>query len=161
LPIRHEAISTGSDEDHPARYALQAIPAPEATEALVTALPKAPPDIKIGIASSLGDRARSGKKVASGQLVSLLTDKDPALARAGALALGAIGSPEAARALSSARESDANTRTAIADGLLECAENLLAAGNKAEAKAAYEKILASQPSEAVRTAATRGVAASS
>ena len=77
------------------------------------------------------------------------------------LALGALGSPEAAKALSFAKTTDANTKAAIADSLLECAEKLVAAGNKAEAKAAYEKILASKPTEAVKVAATLGVAASS
>ena len=50
---------------------------------------------------------------------------------------------------------------AIGDSLLECAENLLAAGKKAEAKAAYEKILGSGPSAAVKAAADLGVKACS
>lgn len=143
---------------HMARYALQANPAAEATQALLAALPKAPAKIKVGIASSLA--ARGGDLPASA-FASMLADKDPAVARAGALALGALGSPDAAKTLSAAKATDASTKTAIADSLLECAENLLAAGDKAGAKASYEKVLASDPSESVKTAAALGVAASS
>jgi HEAT repeat protein len=143
---------------HMARYALQVIPAPEAAQALLAALPKAPAKIKIGITSSLGARR---KDVPAAPFASMLADKDPAIARAAALALGALGSPEAAKALSSAKATDGTTKAAIADSLLECAENLLAAGSKADAKAAYEKILASKPSEVVKVAATLGIAASS
>ena len=149
-----------ADEDlsHMARYALQSNPTPEAAQALLAALPKAPSKIKIGIASSLGAR---GKGVPTAPLASLLADKDPAVARSGALALGALGTPEAGTALLSAKTSDANTKAAIADSLLECAENMLAAGSKSKAKAAYQKILATNPSESVKVAATLGVAASS
>jgi HEAT repeat protein len=146
------------DLSHMARYALQVNPTPEAAEALLAALPKAPTEIKIGIASSLGARR---KDVPTAPFASMLTDSEPAIGRAGALALGALGSPKAAAVLSTATTNDASTKAAIADGLLECAENLLASGSKAEAKAAYERILASNPSEAVKVASTLGVGASS
>ena len=91
----------------------------------------------------------------------MLRDKDPAVVRSGALALGVIGSPGAAKSLSSATGSDSASRAAIADSLFECAENLLVTGEKAYAKSIYEKILTGKPSEAVKAAATKGVAASS
>ncbi len=146
---------------HMARYALQDIQAPEATKTLVGALGRLPGNLKIGVASSLGARARSGHTVPHPPVAELLGDKDPAVARAGALALGAIGTPEAGSALFAAKTSDASVNEAIADSLLVCAENLLAAGKKSQAKAAYEKILASNPSESVKTAAGLGVKASS
>ena len=153
-------LLTDADLSHMARYALEAIPGTEATQALVDALPKAPTKIKIGITSSLG--ARAGREdVGIATFVSMLADKDPANATAGALALGSLGSPEAAKALSSASATDTTTKLAIADGLLACAENLLSTGNKAEAKAAYEQIVASNPSKAVKVAATLGITASS
>lgn len=147
---------------HMARYALQAIPAAEATQALLAALPEAPAAIKPGIGSSLAARVRAGSAdVPVAPLASMLADADPAVARCGALTLGTLGSPEAAHALWAATATHASVNAAIADSLLECAENLLAAGNKAGAKAAYEKILASSPAAPVKAAATLGVEASS
>ena len=112
--------------------------------------------IKIGIASTLGAR---GKDVPPARLAQLLGDKDPAVARSGALALGSIGTAEAANVLGAAKSDDAGVKSAIADGLLKCAENLLAAGNKAGAKSAYEKIMAAGASEAAKTAAASEQAA--
>jgi HEAT repeat protein len=140
---------------HMARYALERIPAPEAGKALMEALPKVGGTLKIGIVSSLGAR---GEEAAIASLQTPLADSDPAIARAAALALGGIGSLAANQALASAKASP-GTKDAIADSLLECAENLLAGGKKPEAKAAYEKILADNPSKAVKIAASRGVAA--
>lgn len=148
-----------SDEklSHMARYALERIPAPEAGKALAEALPKVGGKLRIGVASSLGARR---EEAAVELLQTSLSDSDPAVARSAALALGGIGSPAANQVLAAAK-AGAGTKDAIADSLLECAENLLAAGKKAEAKAAYEKILGDNPSKAVKIAATRGVAASS
>lgn len=145
---------------HMARYALQDNSSAEATKALVAGLTKASAKIKTGIASSLGARARS-TEVPPGALAALLADSDQGVARAGALALGEIGSPGAAKALLGAKATDASTKAAIADSLLKCAENLHAAGKKAEAKSAFEKILASSPNASVKTAAELGVKASS
>ncbi|HWB03139.1 MAG TPA: HEAT repeat domain-containing protein [Verrucomicrobiales bacterium] len=140
---------------HMARYALQCIPAPEAEKALAEALSKVGGKLKIGVISSLGVR-RSAAAVAP--LQAPLADSDPVIARAAACALGTIGSPEANQALTAAKARP-ETKDAIADSMLECAENLLAAGKKQEAKAAYEKILSDSPSKAVKIAAERGAAA--
>ena len=142
---------------HMARFALERIPVPEAGKALMEALPKVGGKLKIGVASSLGVRR---EEAAIAPLQTLLADSDPAIARSAALALGAIGSPAAHQALTDAKASP-GTKDAIADSLLECAENLLASGKKPEAKAAYEKILGDNPSKAAKIAATRGVAACS
>ena len=40
---------------------------------------------------------------------------------------------------------------------MQCAEGLLAGGNKDAAKATYEKLLGNSPSEVVKVAATRGL----
>ncbi len=142
---------------HMARYALEWIPAPEAGKALTEALPKVAGKLKIGVAASLGARR---EEAAIAPLQAPLADADPAVARSAALALGAIGSPAANQALTAAKAT-AGTKDAIADSLLECAENLLAAGKKPEAKATYEKLLGDSPSKAVKIAAERGIAASS
>ena len=78
-----------SDKDlaHMARFALERIPAPQAAQALREALPKLNGSLKIGVISSLGVR-RDAESVAP--LAKLLTDSDPAVARAAAIALGDI-----------------------------------------------------------------------
>ncbi len=140
---------------HMARYALERIPAPEAGQALRTALPKVSGKLKIGMITSLGVR---GEEASLAPLQALLADSDAAVAQAAAYALGDIGSLAAAKALVTAKSS-AGTKVAIADASMECAENLLASGNKVAAKATYEKLLASSPSKSVKDAATRGMQA--
>ena len=134
------------------RYALERIPAPEAGQALLTALPKVTGKLKIGIISSLGVR---GEASSVAPLQALLTDSDVAVAVAAAHALGANKSLPAAKALIGAKTTAGN-KAAIADAAMACAEKLLAAGNKAAAKATYDKLLASSPGKPVQIAATRG-----
>ena len=140
---------------HMARYALERIPGPEAGQALRDALPKLAPKLKIGICSSLGVR---GEATAIAPLTALLADSDAAVASAAAHALGDIGSLDAAKALVTAKPT-AGTKAAIADASMDCAEHLVAAGNKSAAKITYEKLLANTPSKAVKDAATRGLMA--
>ena len=137
---------------HMARYALERIPAPEAGQALRDALPKVPAKLKIGIIASLGVRADAAS---TAPLQALLADSDAAVASAAAHALGDIGSLEATKALVTAKPSP-GTKAALADASMDGAEDLLASGNKAAAKATYEKLLASTPSKQVLLAATRG-----
>ena len=142
---------------HMARHALQTMDAPEAAKALVAALDKTPKKIRIGILSSLGAR---GKDVPVAPLAKALADKDAEVSTAGALALGALGSADAVKALGSAKINDTN-RIAVCDAMLQCAENMLAHGKKSEAKSIYSKILKSGPTKAAKLAAELGVAASS
>jgi hypothetical protein len=139
-----------------ARHALQTNDAPEAVKALVGALDKAPKKIKIGIISSLGAR---GTGVPVAPLATTLTDKDAEISTAGALALGAIGSTDAAKALGSAKVNDTN-RIAVCDAMLHCAENMLAHGKKADAKTIYGTVLKIGPTKAAKIAADLGVKAS-
>ena len=141
---------------HMARHALQTNDAPEAVKALVGAIDKAPKKIKIGIISSLGAR---GTGVPVAPLAKALTDKDSEISTAGALALGAIGSADAVKALGSAKVNDTN-RIAVCDAMLHCAENMLAHGKKAGAKTVYSKVLSIGPTKAAKIAADLGVKAS-
>ncbi|MDE0569495.1 MAG: hypothetical protein OSB44_02365 [Verrucomicrobiales bacterium] len=141
---------------HMARHALQTNDAPEAVKALVGAIDKAPKKIKIGIISSLGAR---GTGVPVAPLATTLTDKDAEISTAGALALGAIGSADAAKALGSAKVNDTN-RIAVCDAMLHCAENMLAHGKKADAKTIYGTVLKIGPTKAAKIAADLGVKAS-
>ena len=84
------------DHSHMARFALERINAPEAGQALRDALAQVSGILKIGVISSLGAR-RDAEAVAP--LGGLLKDNDPAVARAAALSLGAIGNAESATLL--------------------------------------------------------------
>lgn len=140
---------------HMARHALQTNNAPEAVKALVGAMDKAPKTIKIGIISSLGAR---GKGVPIAPLAKALADKDAEISTAGALALGAIGSEEAVKALAAAKATDAN-KIAVCDAMFQCAENMLNHGKKSEAKAIYSTVLKIGPTKAAKMAADIGVKA--
>ena len=140
---------------HMARHALQTIDAPEAAKALIAAIDKAPKKIKIGIISSLGAR---GGGVPAAPLAKALADKDAEVSTAGALALGALGTTDAVKALGSAKVNDTN-RIAVCDAMLQCAENMLAHGKKADAKSIYSRVLKSGPTKAAKVAADLGVKA--
>ena len=140
---------------HMARHALQTNDAPEAVKALVGAMDKASKKIKIGIISSLGAR---GTGVPIAPLAKALADKDAEISTAGALALGAIGSEEAVKALAAAKATDAN-KIAVCDAMFQCAENMLNHGKKSEAKAIYSTVLKIGPTKAAKMAADIGVKA--
>jgi hypothetical protein len=140
---------------HMARYALERIPAAEAGQALRDALSKVKDDQKIGIIASLGVR---GEAAAVAPLKDLLNNSNPAVAKAAVHALGAMRGSEAAKALASAKAT-AETKSAIADATLACAESLLADGNRIGALAIYKRILADEPAQHVRVAVTRGMLA--
>ena len=141
---------------HMARHALETNDSPEAVKALVGAIDKAPKKIKIGIISSLGAR---GVGVPVAPLAKALSDKDADISTAGALALGAIGSADAVKALGSAKVNDTN-KIAVCDAMLQCAENMLAHGKKSGAKAIYGTVLKIGPTEAAKIAADLGIKAS-
>jgi HEAT repeat protein len=140
---------------HMARFALEWIPGPEACQALLAALPQAAAKLKPGIIASLGVR---GDAAAIVPLQALLANADAAVASAAAHALGTIGSLDAARVIVTARPSAA-TKAALADAALNCAERMLATGNKQAAKVTYEKLLASTPTKLVQAAASHGLQA--
>jgi HEAT repeat protein len=147
-----------ADEElsHMARYALERIPAAEAAQALRDALPQVANRLKIGLMGSLGVRKDAASVPAIG---ALLGDADPAVARSAVLALGAIRTPEAARALQQAKPAGDAVQTALTDASLACAEGLLAAGKKGEALAIYKALLGEDQPQHVRLAATRGMLA--
>jgi len=140
---------------HMARYALERIPGPDAAKALLGALPKVAPKLKVGIIASLGVR---GEAASLAPLTALLSDSDAAVAAAAAHALGDLSSLEAAKALITAKPAAA-TKAAVADASLQCAQHLAGTGNKPAAKITYEKLLASTPSKPVKEAATLGLKA--
>jgi HEAT repeat protein len=148
------ALLPDKDLSHMARYALERIPAPEAADALRNALPGLSAKLKAGVAGSLGVRRDEASVPA---LAGLLGDADAAVVSAAACALGSIGTPEAANVLGpAAKHVPQCVKSALADGCLVCAEQLLAAGKKAEAVALYKSLVNDQRKQ-VSLAAKRGL----
>jgi HEAT repeat protein len=144
------------DNSHMARYALERIPAPEAAGALRDALSKTSGVLKVGVIGSLGVRKDTQ---CVHDLVALLGDNDPAVVRAAALALGDIGTAEAAKALTDAKSTNPDAKIAIIDGSLGCAEALLSDGKKDDAMAVYKSLSADSEPKHVRLAAKKGMLA--
>lgn len=144
------------NHSHMARFALERIQDPAAAEALQAALSQVDGDVKIGVIASLGARRDTSAVSALG---GLLSDGNNAIARAAALALGAVGNAEAASALQQATASASATKPAVLDALLACAEALLAGGKPADATTIYQSLSGDDQSRLVRLAATRGLLA--
>jgi hypothetical protein len=155
------ALLSSEDHSHMARFALERIGAPEAAEALRTALGKVEGTLKIGMISSLASRGDKASVPAIGGLLG----GDAKVAAAAAEALGTLRTPEAAAALAGAK-AVGDVAAAITDARLACAEGFLAKGDRTAAKAIYESINAAVGAEpkthrerAVRVAAKRGLLA--
>jgi HEAT repeat protein len=149
-------LLTEKDNSHMARYALERIQAPEAAQALRDALSKTNGAQKVGVIGSLGVRKDTQ---CVHDLVALLGDTDPAVVRAAALALGDIGTSDAAKALTDAKSTNPDAKIAIVDGSLGCAESLLADGKKDDAMAVYKALGADGQPKHVRLAAKKGMLA--
>jgi len=149
-------------ESHMARFALERIPAPAAGDALRQALGAARGDLAIGMISSLANRRDAASVPALGALLG----GDPKTAAAAAAALGRIATPEAATALAAAPPAAGPVADAVIDARLACADAMLAAGDRAAAKAIYQALAAASGAtprthrgRAVRVAAKSGLLA--
>jgi HEAT repeat protein len=143
---------------HAARYALEAIPAPEAVAALRAALGRTSGLLKVGVIDSLGRRRDPGSL---SLLKPLLAGPDPVMAAHAATALGEIGGPEALAALSSTRTKSAPAvQSAVDDALLQCAEQLRAGGDSRGAARIYRDLFNESSPSQIRAAAWRGLALS-
>lgn len=140
---------------HMARYALDSLPGDAATKALLDALPKLSGNLKIGVIGSLGSRQANG---AVASLAALLNDSDAAVARSAAGALGAIRTPDAAKALAAAKPNPEAISVAV-DSSLACAEAMLASGDKLGALKMYRQLSKGDPPKHVKLAAAKGMLA--
>ena len=143
------------DLSHPARFALESMPAPEAGAALIAALDKTGGLIKAGIIHSLG-RRREARAVPS--LGRLLADPDPDVARAAALSLGRAADDPAVRLLLAAVSGagEGARRIWFVDALLAAADQEWIDGRGDAAFTIYETLLAMPNPVHVRIAAYRG-----
>ena len=136
-----------------ARRALEGIPGDSSLAALRSSLSRLKGRELVGALNSLGIR-RDAR--ATGELARLLGGRDRKAAGAAAQALGKIGTPEAARALSSSGL-PAEISDAIHDARLVCARHLLAAGGAREAASIYRSMWASDGPWARRIAGLSGL----
>ncbi len=143
---------------HAARYALEAMPYPQAGQAMRNAIGQTSGSVKAGLVDSVG-RRRDADAVPL--LVPLLSDADAMVAVAAASALGSIGGKEAAAALETACSySSLPVQTAALQGLLQCAEHAIRIGDSSSAIALYHKLLQCETSPVIRAASWRGLALS-
>jgi HEAT repeat protein len=137
-----------------ARIALEVIPGPEADAALRKATESLEGRLLIGVVNSLGVR-RDAKAVEL--LAKRLEDKDADVASAAAVALGRIGDAAAVKTLREALPAVPKTViSAVAEGLILCAEQRLAADKSAEAVEIYDQVRRAEVPNQRFLEATRG-----
>jgi HEAT repeat protein len=137
-----------------ARIALEAIPGEAADEALRKSIDSLHGLLAVGAINSIGVRRDA---LAAKPLAGKLEDKDAAVASAAAVALGKIGTPEAAQSLQAAlAAAPPKVRSAVAEGLVLCAERSLKEGRGEEAVALYDAVRKADVPHQRRLEATRG-----
>jgi HEAT repeat protein len=137
-----------------ARIPLEAIPGPQAADALRQALDSAQGKLLVGVINSIGVR-RDASAIES--LTAKLNDKDQEVVSAAAVALGKIGGEAAAKSLRQALASaPAPVRSAAAEGCVLSAERFLAEGNAAVAVAMYDEVRKAEVPRQRILEATRG-----
>jgi HEAT repeat protein len=139
---------------HYARFALQKMPGRSATSALLKSLDTLQGDTKIGVIVTLGRRHDA---VAVEPLAKLLGQPEISLAAAAAEALGAIGTPAAVVALTSAFDAEQDTarQAAFGSALLLAGQRLVKSGQTDVAVAVFDRLRASGLPESYRVAATK------
>ncbi len=149
------ALLTDEKLSQSARYVLEPMQSPEAGKALLAALSKTSGMTKAGIINSLAYR---GETSAVPALTALLSDQDPAVAKAAATALGQIGGPKALQALQKASTTTTGkVHVAVLDAILRRAIGLNAAGKHADALKIFQQVYQNQSDSRFRVAAYRGM----
>jgi HEAT repeat protein len=142
---------------HMARYALERIPDEAAVVALRDALPAVADLEKVGVINSLGVRR---DEQCAAELIRLLKAENKQVAAAATQALGKIGNAQAAEALDQFQtDAPEVLRLAAADAYLNCAEQLLADGNKLAAMKIYRQLSKRDDLKHIQLAARRGLLA--
>ncbi|MBI5091897.1 MAG: hypothetical protein HZB26_05560, partial [Candidatus Hydrogenedentes bacterium] len=149
-------LLTDEKLSHMARYALEPMLYPEAGQALRDALGKTSGRLRVGVINSLAIRK---DEQAVPELLKLLPGESE-VARAVAVALGVIATPDAEKALSDAivqAPISQGRLNALCDGLLGCAERHAIKGEKDQAIAIYDRLLQiANTSSQVQIGALRG-----
>lgn len=139
---------------HYARFALQKMEGEQATEALLQSLDTLEGDLKIGVIGTIGRRQ---DPAAVARLAKLLADADAVIADSAAIALGWIGTPDAAAALTEAFRDEANAarKASLGSALLLAGQRLVKTGNAEEAVAVFDLVRSAEVPPAYRIAATQ------
>jgi len=137
-----------------ARIALEAIPGPASDAALRKAVGSLKGLLLVGAINSIGVRRDA---MAAEPLASKLQDPDADVASAAAVALGRIGNSDAANALQkSLASAPPKVRSAVAEGLVLCAERSLKEGRAEEAVTLYDAVRKADVPRQRMLEATRG-----
>jgi len=137
-----------------ARIALEAIPGSASDEALRRAIDSLQGKLLVGTINSIGVR-RDAKSIET--LTLRLLDQDAEVASAAAVALGKIGTAEAAKSLRDVlATAPVNIRSAVAEGCVLCAERFLSEGNAKESVAIYDEVRKADVPKQRILEATRG-----
>jgi len=136
------------------RIALEAIPGPEASEALRKAMDSLKGRLLVGTINSIGVRRDEG---AVEPLAEILKSPDTDVASAAAVALGHIGNAAATKTLRGVLAgAPAKVRPAVAEGCILCAERLMAEGKTDEAVEIYDEVRKTEIPKQKVLEATRG-----
>jgi HEAT repeat protein len=139
---------------HMARYGLETIPSATADRAMREAAGTLQGRLLVGVIGSLGVRQDAG---AVKLLKAKLKDPDTEVVQAAARALGSIATSGAAEALQYALDAaQGQSRLAICEGLLRCADSQAAKGSRNTAIKLYDRLRQGDYPHQVRTAALRG-----
>lgn len=137
-----------------ARIALEAIPNPEADQALREASDKLSGRLLVGVLNSIGVRRDAA---AVPRLTDRLANDDVEVACAAAWALGRVGNDAAAQALrKTLPTAQGEVRNSVAEGCILCAERMLEAGRNDEAIKLYDEVRAADVPKPRLLEATRG-----
>jgi HEAT repeat protein len=137
-----------------ARIPLEVIPGPAPDAALREALGRLRGNLLVGVINSIGVRGDRGSVEA---LVAKLKDADDEVASAAAVALGKIGDGAAVAALEGAFAGvGAGVRSAVAEGLILCAEKADDAGRWGDAMRIFDAVRRAEVPDQRRFEATRG-----
>ena len=141
---------------HMARWAMQSMPYASVDAALLEALKDKDLgwQVRAGVINTMGAR-KDPKAIA--ELAKNLKGSHAEITQAALLAIGRIGGEEAEKALAGAKVEGQASQTALADARLINADQMLAAGKAAEAKAIYEAMFNGANPTIVRVAGLRGL----
>lgn len=150
-----EPLLTDPELSHMARYALERMPAEEATVALRKALSNAPDNLLPGIINSVGNRE---DMQATQKLIELSQKDDSEVSRAALSALGEIATPEAREVVIKqiGKGSPAFQRTAY-DAALSIADKMITQKQTDKASDIYKRLYTTEHPHHVRIAALDGM----
>jgi HEAT repeat protein len=147
-------LLTDPQLSHAARYALETMPGPQATAALVAALADTQGEQKAGVLQSLGERP----DMPVAPVARCLNDSNPDIVIAAAGALGKRGGAEALRLLPPLLDKTSGpVRMAAVDALLRAAQELQSGPSAGAAAKVFERLTDAKEPPGVRQAAWCGL----